>query len=105
MDLPATVVYDHPSAAALAAHIAKLIAAQQPQPAAGALSVGAATAAAVEEIVPRQLAAGSSCRDGRFTSDIVGVACRYPGNVTGARTARCYNMFYRVLGHSDPQDI
>lgn len=117
VELPATVVYDYPTPAALAAHIAKLLAAQQPAQAAGTHDVVAAktnqpgsfscplyiysgatwaqksgcragtTAVSSEpEAAPQRAIVAASNRNregGSFTSEVVGVACRFPGNVTG----------------------
>jgi len=76
VDLPATIVFDHPTVNALAAHIAR-------QLATGGADSGSAPADSNASDLGSWLA-GSSQQQGGTTTDIVGVGCLYPGVSAGS---------------------
>jgi acyl carrier protein len=71
-DLPATLVFDYPTANALASHLAST---QGPPAAASAL---ANVPRGFPEVAQRRNAAWQS-----RTSEVIGLSCRYPGAGTG----------------------
>lgn len=98
VNLTATVVYDHPTIAALSKHIAGLLVAAQPKQATAAASPDAnvdSQRQAAAEFARLPVVRGRSSR--MITSDIVGIACRYPGGATSESILVCASTLSSAL--------
>ncbi len=95
VELPATIVYDYPSPDALAAYVAKQLAARAP----GVAASGAD---------PRPLELLSNVgfvqpAAGPITSDVAGVSCRYPCSESGAALSSLSDYHVETCGFTATQ--